>query len=184
MASSLPIPAPPRTPTPPTPIPEEEQQQGGLGIGGVDRTARSTITFDPNSLSPLTDTFPGRFGSMNSSMNSPASVISPASSDGSMAPPPAPGNGAKSPFNFQTQTIKDTPVVAKSVGPSLHSSSHFLQQIQNLPEVQPLCKLSLHPANTRICAESKDLRILFYIISFYPANTRICKKSNYLRRCS
>ena len=148
MASSLPIPAPPRTPTPPTPIPEEEQQQGGLGIlGGLDRTVYSTITFDPNSLSPITDTFPGRFGSMNSSMNSPASVLSPALSDSSMAPH-VPGNGAKSPFNFQTQTIKDTPVVAKSVGHILHSSSPVLQQIQNLPRNPTPVSYANSPSNS------------------------------------
>jgi divalent metal cation (Fe/Co/Zn/Cd) transporter len=98
----------------------------------------STITFDPNSLSPMTDTFPGHFGSMNSTINSPASVISSTLSDGSMAPP-APGPGAKSPFNFQTQTIKDMPMVAKSVGQILHSSSPVLQQIQNLSRSPAVC---------------------------------------------
>jgi divalent metal cation (Fe/Co/Zn/Cd) transporter len=109
MASSLPIPAPPRTPTPPTPIPEETDQ--GLGIGGGPRTLNSTITYDPNALSPITDVFPGRFGLMGSPMPSSAS-LTPAFNDGTMGPPPL---GARGPFNFQTQSIKDSPVLANSV---------------------------------------------------------------------
>lgn len=113
MASRLPIPAPPRTPTPPTPIAEDPDH--GLGIDGVSRTVRSTVTYDPNTLSPMTDRFPGRFGSMTSPMGSSTSTASPALSigDGTMGPPP--GAGGRNPFNFQTQTIKDTPAITKSV---------------------------------------------------------------------
>ena len=91
----------------------------------------------------MTDTFPTRFGSMNSSMNAPASNVSPAPSQGSMAPPP-PGNGAKNPFNFQTQTIKDTPVVAKSVGQTSYSSSSVMQQTQvfSKPKTPIICESS------------------------------------------
>ncbi|KAH8600215.1 cation efflux family protein-like protein [Bisporella sp. PMI_857] len=117
MASSLPIPAPPRTPTPPTPIPGGEEEEG-LGMDGVSRTVRSTIhydpgTLDPNALSPWSDQFAGssRFGAMESALPSPASTVGELRTDGSSGPPPA---GGRNPFNFQTQTIKDTPVVAKS----------------------------------------------------------------------
>ncbi|RDL31990.1 Uncharacterized protein BP5553_09392 [Venustampulla echinocandica] len=120
MASSLPIPAPPRTPTPPTPIREEAD---GLGIGGADRHGYSNVPFDRNTLSPLTDTFPGRFGSMGSPMQ-------PSGSSGSnttmgQGRPPSSG-GARNPFNFQTQTISDTPAVAKSVGQSPNNEYGFL----------------------------------------------------------
>ncbi|KAE9373691.1 hypothetical protein N431DRAFT_407363 [Stipitochalara longipes BDJ] len=112
MASSLPIPAPPRTPTPPTPIPEETDE--GLGIDATAQTVRSTITFDPNALSPVTDKFSGRFGAMTSPMPSSAGLSTPSlGSDGMMAPPPPPG-GQRSPFNFQTQAIKDTPAMSNS----------------------------------------------------------------------
>jgi len=122
MASSLPIPAPPRTPTPPTPLPDDEESSWGLGKDN-NHTVRSTITFDPNSLdptglSPWSETFgvngndSNRFGAMNSSLNSPTSTVGELRTDGSLGPPPA---GGRNPFNFQTQTIKDTPVIAKSV---------------------------------------------------------------------
>ena len=132
MASSLPIPAPPRTPTPPTPLPDDEESSWGLGGGGGDATVRSTISFDPSSLdptaalSPWSETFGGngndahRFGAMNSSLNSPTSTVGELRTDGSLGPPPA---GGRNPFNFQTQTIKDTPVIAKSVRQT-YSPSH------------------------------------------------------------
>jgi len=122
MASSLPIPAPPRTPTPPTPLPDDGESSWGFDRD-ANPTVRSTITFDPSSLdptglSPWSETFGGngndsnRFGAMNSSLNSPTSTIGELRTDGSLGPPPA---GGRNPFNFQTQTIKDTPVIAKSV---------------------------------------------------------------------
>src|ERR1700730_4924965 len=107
MASSLPIPAPPRTPTPPTPIPEDDLS--GLNINGLPQIVYSSVSSDPNSLSPMTGTFPSRFGSMDSTLPSPASGLSPGASstastnsDGSMGPP-LPAGTPKSPFNFQTQ---------------------------------------------------------------------------------
>ncbi|CAG8952773.1 hypothetical protein HYFRA_00009017 [Hymenoscyphus fraxineus] len=128
MASSLPIPAPPRTPTPPTPIPEEPE----MGIGMGDRTVHSTLSWNPNSLSPMS----GHFGSMASPLPSPANLTMPSmatfntntntngsgngngNSNGSIntnggGPPQS---GTRNPFNFQTQTISDSPAVAKSVG--------------------------------------------------------------------
>lgn len=121
-SSSLPVPLPPRTPTPPTPNPNEDNCAFGFdpnGVGASSRTLQTTILYDPNTLSPLTPTFPGSagFGSMRSSMNSPASVNTPtysSYSDGTMGVPPAAG-GPPNPFNYQTQTIKDSPVIAKSV---------------------------------------------------------------------
>ncbi|KAK2627229.1 hypothetical protein QTJ16_003195 [Diplocarpon rosae] len=124
MASSLPIPAPPRTPTPPTPISEESEE--GLGFGAGTRTVRSTIIFDSRSLSPISDTLPRQFGSMGSPMPSSAGLSSAGLGtpsfgfDSSLAPRPPPA-GPRSPFNFQTQSIKDAPVMANSV-----NSNHFL----------------------------------------------------------
>ncbi|KUJ10016.1 uncharacterized protein LY89DRAFT_689887 [Mollisia scopiformis] len=112
MASSLPIPAPPRTPTPPTPIPEEPEERFG-GNGGS-QTMRSTVTFDPNSLSPMRDTFPNRFGTIPSPTSSSSTLPTPTlSSNGRMGPPPPP-TGPRAPFTYQTQAIKDNPVVANS----------------------------------------------------------------------
>ena len=113
MTSSLLIPAPPRTPTPPTPIPEEPDE--GLGIDGTYPTAHSTLSFDPNALSPIVDTFPGRFGSMASPMLSSAGLSTPSlGCDGTIGPSHPPG-GQRGPFNFQTQAIKDSPAIANSV---------------------------------------------------------------------
>ncbi|PBP27968.1 cation efflux family protein family [Diplocarpon rosae] len=117
MASSLPIPAPPRTPTPPTPISEESEE--GLGIGAGTRTVRSTFIFDSRSLSPISDTLPRQFGSMGSPMPSSAGLSSAGLGtpsfgfDSSLSPRP-PQAGPRSPFNFQTQSIKDAPVLANS----------------------------------------------------------------------
>jgi hypothetical protein len=112
MASNLPIPEPPRTPTPPTPNPDESTS--GLGIYGGPRLVSSTVSFDPNSLSPLTDTFPHRFGSMVSPMPSSGSITSPATSSDAQDSDASSGAPTKNPFNFQTQTYSIAPV-AKSV---------------------------------------------------------------------
>jgi hypothetical protein len=109
MASGLPIPAPPRTPTPPTPIPEDDTS--GLNINGLPQIVNSTVSFDPNALSPMSGTFPGRFGSMDSTMPSPATNSSSSTNSDGTLPLPA----GKSPFNFQTQTYTTSPAVAKSV---------------------------------------------------------------------
>jgi hypothetical protein len=151
MASSLPIPAPPRTPTPPTPIPEEPDE--GLGIDGTYRTVRSTLAFDPNALSPIVDTFPGRFGSMASPMPSSAGLSTPSlSSDGTMPPPPPPG-GQRGPFNFQTQAIKDSPVMANSnIGKRRghrYKHSSVSTQHQIFTEPPPRAPLAL-PASLQI----------------------------------
>ena len=109
MASSLPIPAPPRTPTPPTPILGDNAS--GLNINGLPQTVNSTVSYDPNALSPLTGTFPGRFGSMDSTLPSPATTSSTSTnSDGTLTLPTS-----KSPFNFQTQIYSASPAVTKSV---------------------------------------------------------------------
>ena len=110
MDPGLPIPAPPRTPTPPTPIPEDDPS--GLRISGMPQFVNSTISYDANSLSPMSGMFPGRFGSMDSAMPSPATGS--LNSDGTMGPPPSTGV-PKSPFNFQTQTYSVSSPVTKSV---------------------------------------------------------------------
>jgi hypothetical protein len=109
MASSLPIPAPPRTPTPPTPIPWDDSS--GLNINGLPQIVNSTVSFDPNALSPMTGASPGRFGSMDSTMPSPAASSSTSTNSDGTLPLPA----GKSPFNFQTQTYSASPAVTKSV---------------------------------------------------------------------
>ena len=115
MASTQPLPIPPRTPTPPSPIPGDDQDEAaGLGIRETSRAGvPAFLTLNRNNLSPMTDTFSPGFGSMASPMPSSAGfTASPALSDTStLGQLPA----KKSPFNFQTQTMKDTPVMAKSV---------------------------------------------------------------------
>ncbi|KAL3423410.1 cation efflux family protein family [Phlyctema vagabunda] len=119
MMPPMPIPAPPRTPTPPSPVIPDEPDAAGLGIDGLGHTVRSTITFDPNALSPMTDSFPSQFGSMQSPLRS-AGLSSPAMSiinnnnnnDGGMAGRPQ--VGPRSPFNFQPQQYTNSATVAKS----------------------------------------------------------------------
>ncbi|TAQ84879.1 hypothetical protein B7494_g6795 [Chlorociboria aeruginascens] len=147
MASSLPIPAPPRTPTPPTPIEEEPDTDfhTGLGVGIAPRTVYSTITFDTNTLSPITNSFP-RFGSMASAMPSPANSSPATFNDGITAPPPA--NSSRNPFNFQTQTIKDLPI-AKSRRGHRYKHSSVSTQHQIFLEPPPRAPLAL-PASLPI----------------------------------
>ncbi|KFY07538.1 hypothetical protein V492_07052 [Pseudogymnoascus sp. VKM F-4246] len=114
MASNLPIPLPPRTPTPPTPNPEEGKS--GLGIYGGPRPVSSTVSFDPNSLSPMTDTFPQRFGSMVTPIPSSGSIGSPATNSDAQDSDTSGGAPAKNPFNFQTQTYTMAPVAKSNIG--------------------------------------------------------------------
>lgn len=114
MASSLPIPAPPRTPTPPSPIANAEDTS--LRINCIPPHVRSTSAYNQDSLSPMRERVPGveRFKSTNT-MDPPggASTLS-VDNMGNMGPPPPP-SGSRNPFNFQTQTIKDTPALVKPV---------------------------------------------------------------------
>ncbi|EKD19961.1 uncharacterized protein L3040_002360 [Drepanopeziza brunnea f. sp. 'multigermtubi'] len=113
---NLPIPRPPRTPSPPTPI-QEEPEDGGLGIGGGPRTVHSTITFASRSLTPspiMGDAFPSHFGSMASPMPSSAGLGTPSHGSDMGLSPRFPVAGPRSPFNFQTQSIKDVPAMANS----------------------------------------------------------------------
>ncbi|KAM3066606.1 cation diffusion zinc membrane transporter Zrg17 [Clarireedia jacksonii] len=108
MASSLPIPRPPRTPTPPTPL--DNPNRGVLG--GDPQNVHDGHTFDPNALSPSFP--PSWFGTM-ASATSAGGLSSPTfSTDGMMSLPPP--KGPANPFNFQTQTITDAPVVKSNIG--------------------------------------------------------------------
>ena len=106
MASSLPLPLPPRTPTPPSPAAGDNQD-------GLRASDPAFLMLNHNSLSPRSDTFSPQFGSMTSPMLSSAGfTASPALSDTTTTGPPP---GTKNPFNFQTQTMREAPVMAKSV---------------------------------------------------------------------
>ncbi len=126
MAFQFPIPKPPRTPTPPTPTKDESQGNGhhehrrgqsmtGLGIYGGPRSIGPSITWDPSSLSPLSDTFPQhRFGSMSTPMLGGPGTSPTLRGDTSTDSPGIDAVHLKNPFNFQTQTYTTAPV-AKSV---------------------------------------------------------------------
>lgn len=76
---------------------------------------RSTITFN-SSLSPESDSFPRQFGSMASPMPSSAGLGTPVfNSEATTLGYGPPSAGNRSPFNFQTQSIKDAPAMANSV---------------------------------------------------------------------
>jgi hypothetical protein len=122
MASTLPIPLPPRTPTPPSPG-LQEPDMAGLGLEGVSQDSPAKVTFDPNSLSPMSESF--RFNYMNSAMVSPADTnpLSPASTnshysgmsvDSAGNPRTGSSDEGSGPFNFQTTTLSKSPI-AKSV---------------------------------------------------------------------
>lgn len=133
MAFQFPIPKPPRTPTPPTPTKEAGDHDNrdnahiharngslpvGLGIYGAGRRNNSVVSFDANTLSPLSATFPpNQFGSMASPVP-PSSGTSPAMRQDrgslSASSPGTDGEVAKNPFNFKPQTYTMAPV-AKSV---------------------------------------------------------------------
>ena len=174
MAFQFPIPDPPRTPTPPTPTaPSTEDQRedngsqeqnghrghthrrnqsatAGLGIYGGPRSMNSTVHWDPNTLSPMSDAFPQhRWGSMNSPMvNSPGTtpiLRGERSSTSASTPGATPGSDGvvmKNPFNFEPQTYTagrngsvGTPVAAKSVSPTLFSPGYrngLLSPTQNI----------------------------------------------------
>lgn len=105
MASSLPIPRPPRTPTPPTPL-----DYPNRGVLGDPQNVHDGFIYDPNALSPPFP--PNRFGSMPSPTSAGGFSSPTLSTDGMMSLPPP--KGPANPFNFQTQTIKDAPII-KSV---------------------------------------------------------------------
>lgn len=108
MASSMPIPAPPRTPTPPS---DDEPSLTGLGLHGVRASSPSRVSFDPNALSPLSDTFSSRYGSLSSTMATPASTFSSRSTTWPHSPRGENNNETPddpeilgNPFGYQTQT--------------------------------------------------------------------------------
>ncbi|CAD6505968.1 BgTH12-06900 [Blumeria graminis f. sp. triticale] len=92
-------PVPPRTPSPPSPGADYQEQTESSNI------VRTAITFNPDALSPFTDSFSGQFGSMNTplpSMNSDGSV-------NSLWP-----SGQRNPFNFAPQTTTGSPMLVNS----------------------------------------------------------------------
>jgi hypothetical protein len=95
----------------------------GLGLDGVSQESPAQITFDPNSLSPMSENF--RFNSMTSGMASPANTnpLSPASTnsiyssmslDSAGNPRTGSSEDSSGPFNFQTTALSKSPI-AKSV---------------------------------------------------------------------
>lgn len=121
----MPIPLPPRTPTPTS---EEEHEVTGLGLEGVQPLSGRKVSFDTNALSPLSQDFPSRFGSMSSPLRSPGSALSPSSalSPGSNASNLSPffpnpssttvsDENIKHPFNFETVSYTAGALGPKSV---------------------------------------------------------------------
>lgn len=106
MASDhLPIPLPPRTPTPPPDDPPARDDAA---------TAAALPSYDPNTLSPMVDTFPHLGGAADSGG---ASTLNPADSTSIDTPAQmqnsSSGDGA-GPFNFKPMVLAKGPVV-KSV---------------------------------------------------------------------
>lgn len=129
MASILPIPAPPRTPTPP---PEDQYQPHGDHISGLglEGFLNSPVTsgFNPNSLSPMDENFPGRrYGStlaMGPPPPPPLNPLSPTDSNSLYSPMSLDSAGTqtsmliedgKGVFQFQPTTLSKSPIT-KSVG--------------------------------------------------------------------
>ncbi|KZF26749.1 cation efflux family protein family [Xylona heveae TC161] len=160
MASSLPIPVPPKTPTPPPDEDEfqqqqqEQQQSLGLGLEGLPPNSSSTVSYDPNTLSPMNWTFPGRLGSLPS----PANTFSPASTATAYSPMTGENaisvNGSngipRSPFNFQTTTLARSPVAKSNMGQRRgHKYKHSSVSHQIFLEPEPRAPLPL-PASLDI----------------------------------
>ncbi|KAF2176632.1 cation efflux family protein-like protein [Zopfia rhizophila CBS 207.26] len=114
MASEMPLPIPPRTPTPP---PEDEQP---VGLGLENSFSPAKLGYNPNALSPMSATFPERYGTLggpNDSLSqrpTPSTVFSPMSSTFPYSPasavsgtsenetPSLSGSeNVRNPFNFQ-----------------------------------------------------------------------------------
>lgn len=86
-----------------------------LGLTGISSQLGSTVSYDPQALSPMADGQSKQFGSLDTPIfQTPSTSIStPSSSDvSSIGPPP----GARSPFNFTPQTISTTPVAKSNIG--------------------------------------------------------------------
>lgn len=124
MASSLPVPAPPKTPTPP---PEDQQSDqnmaGSLGLDGFLNSSVLSV-FDPQSLSPMDENFPGkRYGSITTSGGLSSNPLSPTDTNSLYSPMSIDSAGSqgsalmengKGMFNFQPTTLAKSPV-SKSV---------------------------------------------------------------------
>lgn len=125
MASTLPFPilAPPRTPTPPPDDQPPGEQMAGLGWEGFANSPAQSV-FDPQSLSPMDENFPGRrygsiasTGGLSSNPLSPMdtnSLYSPISMDSAGSQGSALMENGKAVFNFQPTALAKSPVT-KSV---------------------------------------------------------------------
>ncbi|KAI9816746.1 MAG: Endoplasmic reticulum zinc transporter [Pycnora praestabilis] len=155
MALSLPLPLPPRTPTPPP----EEQPMTGLGLEGFRQPSPTKISFDSNTLSPMSENFPGRFGSMSSRFPSPGNPLSPTSINSMYSPTSIDSSGhsqtaimenMKNPFNYKTTTLAKSPIANSSVGQRRgHKYKHSSVSHQIFLEPTPRAPLSL-PASLPI----------------------------------
>lgn len=98
---------------------EGQEHPSGLGMAAIQYPSPASVTFDPNALSPASQQFTTRFGSMASPLASPASTYSSMSVDSNGEPKSGRSEeGAMSPFNFQTTTMAKSPVI-KQVRPPL-----------------------------------------------------------------
>lgn len=121
---SFPIPAPPRTPTPPS---DDDQSSGGhmagLGLEGFSNSPAQSV-FDPQSLSPMDENFPGRrYGSIASTGGLSSNPLSPMDMNSLYSPNSIDSAGSqgsglmengKGVFNFQPTALAKSPVT-KSV---------------------------------------------------------------------
>lgn len=125
MASTLPfpIPAPPRTPTPPPDDQPPGEHMAGLGLEGFSNSPAQSV-FDPHSLSPMDENFPGRrYGSIASTGGFSSNPLSPVDTNSLYSPMSIDSAGSqgsalmengKGAFNFQPTVLAKSPVT-KSV---------------------------------------------------------------------
>lgn len=149
MASSLPfpIPAPPRTPTPPPDDHPPGEHMAGLGLEGFSNSPAQSV-FDPQSLSPMDENFPGRrygsitsTGGLSSNPLSPVdtnSLYSPMSMDSAGSQGSALMENGKGVFNFQPTALAKSPVT-KSV-------RLFLDVPRKIPKADMMPLLECWPA--------------------------------------
>lgn len=149
MASTLPfpIPAPPRTPTPPPDDQPAGEDMAGLGLEGFSNSPARSI-FDPQSLSPMDENFPGRrYGSIASTGGLSSNPLSPMDTNSLYSPRSIDSAGSqgsglmengKGVFNFQPTALAKSPVT-KSV-------SLFLDVLREILGAKIMPQLECWPA--------------------------------------